>query len=117
MACNSPCKASLISASELRHRVAFQQTKQTADGAGGFTEAWVTIATVWAKIEPVKSYEKFVAMQTETHVSHNITVRYNSDITTAKRIMYGTRIFDIVGVINVNEENVALKISAMEGTL
>lgn len=117
MACDLGCKASLINASELRHRVTFQRTKQTPDTAGGFTEAWVDIGSAWAKIEPVKSYEKFVAMQTETHVSHNITIRYNKDVTTAKRMIFGSRIFDIVGVINVNEENVVLKISAMEGTL
>jgi SPP1 family predicted phage head-tail adaptor len=117
MACNSSCKASLINASELRHRVTFQRTKQTEDTAGGFTESWIDIASVWAKIEPVKSYERFVAMQTETHVSHKITIRYNKDVTTAKRMLFDGRVFDITGVVNVNEDNIAMVITAIEGTL
>ena len=110
------CKGSMINASELDKRVTFQATTQTPDGAGGVTEAWGVIATVWAKIEPIKSYERFIAMQTETHVTHQITCRYNPLITTAKRAVFNSRIFDITGVVNVNEDNVALIITAMEGT-
>lgn len=117
MACKSNCKSSLVSASELRHRVTFQDKTVTPDGAGGQTEEWAVVASAWAKIEPVKSYERFVALQTETHVSHKITIRYNPIVTTAKRILFDGRVFDITGVINVNEDNVAMVITAMEGTL
>jgi len=118
MACKpKSCKNSLINVGNLNKRIAFQSVTQTSDGAGGYTEEWATILTAWASIEPVKAYEKFVAMQTETHISHKITCRYNPLITTAKRAVIDGRILDIIGVMNVNEQNVAMSITAMEGTL
>jgi SPP1 family predicted phage head-tail adaptor len=101
----------------MNHRIAFQATTQTTDGAGGFIEEWATVATVWASIEPARSSERFLAMQTETHVTHTIMCRYNPVITTAKRAMFGSRIFDVTGVINMAEANAYMKITAVEGTL
>lgn len=106
-----------LNAAELKHRIEFQKTTQTSDGAGGWTESWTTIATVWAKIEPVKSYERFIAMQTETYTTHKITCRYNANITTAKRALFNGRLFDVTGVINVEEDNSVLHIMATEGSL
>lgn len=118
MACKSKCASpTKIDASKLKHRIEIQATTQTTDGAGGFTEAWATVATVWASIEPANSRERFIAMQTETHTTHVIMCRYQSVITTAKRILFGSRIFDIVEVLNIEEANTVLKIRAVEGTL
>jgi SPP1 family predicted phage head-tail adaptor len=115
MQCAKSCKSN--GASAFKHRIAFQATTQTSDGAGGFTEQWATVATVWASIEPARSFEKFVAMQTETHVTHKIMCRYNPLITTAKRALFEGRIFDVTGVINVNEDKQYMQIMATEGTL
>lgn len=117
MACN-PCKSkTALNASKLRHRIVIQGTVQAADGAGGYTETWETVATVWASIEPANGRERFIAMQTESHVTHIITCRYNAEITTAKRILFGTRKFDITEVLNIEERNTVLVIRAIEGTL
>lgn len=118
MACSRGCsKKSKVDASSLNRKIDIQSVSQTTDGAGGYTEAWATVASVWASIEPASGGEKWVAMQTETHTTHIIMCRYQSVITTAKRILYGTRVFDIVEVINVEENNTLLKIRAIEGTL
>lgn len=115
MQCSGQC--SKLSASDFKHRVAFEATTQTSDNAGGFTEAWATVATVWAKIEPARAYERFVSMQTETHVTHKITCRYNSAIATAKRATYDSRTFDVTGIINVDEANQYMILTVVEGTL
>lgn len=118
MACKKPCNSKLaLDPSKLRHRIEIQSVTQTPDGAGGYTEAWATVATVWASIEPANGRERWIAMQTETHVSHVIMCRYQSAITTAKRILFGSRTFDIVEVLNIEERNAVLKITAIEGTL
>jgi hypothetical protein len=54
---------------KLDKRVAIQSATQSTDGQGGFTETWTTDATVWAWIRPVKGFEKFQAMQTQTPVA------------------------------------------------
>lgn len=115
-ACKRKCKTTL-NAGDLEHRVVFQSVTQTTDAAGGFTESWATSATVWGKLEPLKSFEKFVSMQTETHTSHKLTCRYNPAITTAKRMTYSGRVFDVVGVINVEERNTIMIVNLIEGTL
>ena len=98
----------------MRHRVAIQENIQTPDSQGGFTESWGTIAAVWASIEPVKAYERFQAAQLETPISHKIMLRYRTGVTTAHRILYGTRVFNIKGVINVDEAGAFLRIEAIE---
>jgi len=95
-------------------RVIVQSCAKTTDGQGGFTEAWSTFLTVWCSIEPVKGYEKFQAAQMETPISHKIMMRYQNGITTAMRILWGTRIFDIKEVINIDEDNAFLRITAIE---
>ncbi len=98
----------------MKYKVAIQSVTQTSDSQGGFTEAWATDATVWASIEPVKAYERFQAAKMETPVSHKITIRYRSGVTTKKRILWGSRVLDIKGVINVKEQNAFLEITALE---
>lgn len=118
MACKKPCNnKTALDPAKLRHRIEIQSVTQTADGAGGYTESWATVATVWASIEPANGREKWMAMQTETYMTHVIMCRYQSSITTAKRILFGARKFDIVEVLNIEERNAALKITAIEGSL
>lgn len=100
--------------SMMNKRVDVQQLVRTSDSQGGYTEAWATIATVWAKLEPVKAYEKFQAAQTETPVSHNVTMRYRPSITDQNRLLYNGRIFGIKEVINVGEADAFLSIKAIE---
>lgn len=102
------------SPSSFRHRVEVQAVSTTSDGQGGVSESWDTIKTVWASIKPVRAYEKFQAMQLETPITHKITMRFQDGITTAKRLLYGTRIFHIVEVINIDDANVYLNLTCKE---
>lgn len=117
MACKKSCGALKIDVGKMSHRIAIQSPAQVSDGAGGYTEEWATVATVWASIEPNNSRERFISMQTETHTTHVIMCRYNPVITTAKRALFGSRVFDIVEVLNIEEANRLIKMRAVEGTL
>jgi len=99
---------------KLNRRVELQAVTQTPDGQGGFTEAWVTAATLWAAIDPVKGYERYQAHQVQTPVSHKVTIRYRSGVTTKKRFLFGSRVFEIKEVLNQNEANEFLVIRALE---
>lgn len=98
----------------MNKRLELQAKTRTSDGQGGYTEAWATSAIIFGSIEPVKAYEKYQAMQMETPVSHKIMTRYRSGVTTANRLIYDSRVFDIKEVINVNEDSAFLKITAIE---
>ncbi|MDD3029974.1 MAG: phage head closure protein [Alphaproteobacteria bacterium] len=101
----------------MRCRIAFQQETQTDDGAGGYACAWETVAQAWASVEPLTGREVYAANRLEGHVSHKITTPWRSDITptTAMRILYGTRTFNIHAAMNEGERNVFFILLVEEG--
>ncbi len=101
-------------AAKMRHRVDIQSLTETTDDQGGFTKAWATDATVWAEIVPMKGYERFQAQQTQTPLTHKVTMRYRTGVTTAHRLLYGSRVFGIKEVINVDERGSFLELKCIE---
>lgn len=94
-------------------RITIQHPTEAADRfvAG---KTWADLATVWASIEPLTGDEKWAADQVEAMVSHRIRIAYRAGVTSAMRIVYGTRTFNIAAVLNPNEANVELEILATE---
>jgi SPP1 family predicted phage head-tail adaptor len=89
----------------MNKRVTVQDARQLRDGQGGVTEVWEDVATVWASIEPVKDYQRMQAMQLQNPITHKVMMRYRSDFTPQMRLVFDTRVFSIVGMINLNENN------------
>ena len=98
----------------LNKRVEIQEKTNTEDGFGGFTETWVKLRDAWAEIKPINTFENFEANGINEKITHIITLRYFSDVKTDNRIKYGSRIFNIKGVINILEENKILEIKVEE---
>lgn len=101
---------------KLDKRVSIQSKTLATDDQGGGTETWATDATVWASIEPLTGRELMQAMQLETPITHKVRMRYRSGVTTVRRLLYGSRVFNIVQVINELEQNNWLDIRAVELT-
>jgi SPP1 family predicted phage head-tail adaptor len=99
----------------MRKRVTIQQETPTADGAGGYALAWTNVMTVWAEIEPITGQKVFVSEHLEGHVTHHVTMRYQSGITTDMRLNYNNRLFNIRAVLNTDESNRWLKLLVEEG--
>ena len=108
---------------DLRHLISLQNSTNTSDGAGGFTQSYSTIADVFASINPKKGTETFSdgaqGMQVENPVTHEIFIRYRDDITinNTTKIVFGTREFNIRSILNLEEKNRLLKIEAEEFTV
>jgi SPP1 family predicted phage head-tail adaptor len=79
------------------------------DGDGAWTHPWINLspASVWASIVPatVRDLEKIAAGTVIATASHVVTLRYHPQVTTQTRIVYGTRTFDVTGVVNPDEDN------------
>jgi SPP1 family predicted phage head-tail adaptor len=71
---------------------------------------------VWAGIKPLKGLEYWNQRQSQSEVTHEIEVRYRSDVTAQERIVYGLRTFDIDAVINVDERKKRLLLMCVERT-
>jgi|SRR3990172_2575057 len=101
---------------ELRHRVTLESPTRTADGMGGFTTAWTTVAEVFAAVWPVSATEQIEALQTVMTVTHRIRMRYRSDVASSWRVKFGDRYFAIVSLINPNEAGKLLDLLCKEAT-
>jgi len=111
--------------SRLRHRVTLQQEVQSADGAGGTNKTWADVVDLWAEITPLtgaqtaaskgSGKEVLFADQLQAEISHRIVVRYRDGVTTAMRLAYESRIFNIRFVANNNEFGQQLELLVQEG--
>ena len=101
-------------AGTLRHRITIQEQTDTADGMGGFSTTWTDLFDMRAAIWPLSAKESLDAMKLELVVTHKIRIRYRSGITAKNRIKFGSRIFNIISLINPDERNRILDILATE---
>ena len=99
----------------LRYKVDLQGPTRTADGAGGYTEAFTTKAQLYADIRPQNALESYRQGQLQEKVTHKITIRYRSDINASYKIVYESRTFHIKGIKNMRERDRFLELLCEEG--
>lgn len=103
-------------ASRLKKRLIIQKNTKVADGLGGFTVTWSTFARVWGEIKPFSAKERFFAGKIDNPITHKITIRKLNNMTDEMRIQFDSRIFKILGFINVEEKDRFFEILAEEET-
>lgn len=108
----------MIDPGKMRHRITFQSFVGEQDDYGDPLQAdddnWENKVTLWAAIDPISGREFYAAEQSQSQVSHKIRCRYHSGLTTAMRIKYGKRIFQIISVIDWEERHESLLIMCKE---
>ena len=88
---------------KLNKRIELKSNTPTRDSYGGNTDVWATYTTVWASIEPIAGKELLQMSERNAELTHKITIRYNSLVSEKHRVLYGTRTFVIVSIINKDE--------------
>jgi SPP1 family predicted phage head-tail adaptor len=101
----------------LRYKVDLQKATDTADGGGGRSQAYSNIAQIYADIRPQSGTEQYRQGKVQDKTTHNIFVRHRADISTAYRIKYENRLFNIRQIINVDERDRFLKLVCDEGVV
>lgn len=99
-----------------RHKVTVQRPTITKDARGENVTIWDVVAKFLCEIITKSSDEDSKAMQVSAHATHLIKTRWvaNLDVLPNDRLIYGSRIFDIVGVRNVDEYNRQIEIDIKE---
>ena len=91
-------------AGELRHRLTLQAPVETRSANGDFVPSWQTVATVWAGIKSIRGQEFWAGAQVYAEASHEIRLRYRTDVRPHWRLAWdertGTRYLDILGVLD-----------------
>ena len=105
-----------MQAGQLRHRVTIQQASESQNSVGEAVKSWASVATVWARVNPLRGTEYLAAMQAKATVDTRITMRKNAfpGLTPKHRIVFGARVFDIEAVIDVDGLGDAMEVSCKE---
>ena len=100
----------------LRSRVTIQvEGTPTADDGGGYTQTWAETDVVWGRLRALSAREISAAQGQEGRVTHEVTIRYRTDVTTASRLVIGSRTFNVAGIQNPEDRNAILVLRAVEG--
>lgn len=105
-------------AGQLRCRIAVDEPVETQDSTGDPVVSWVTRATVWGSIDPLRSREGVVASQTLVNVDSKITLRWGpmtSSITEKWRLRSRGVTYNIVNMTNVQGRNRAVELICKSG--
>lgn len=98
----------------LRHKITFQLNNEIKNEFNEITNVWADFTQVFAQIVPLRGDEKYQSQHLKTEVNHKIRVRYQDNLTSKMKIIYGDREFNIDSIINHYEKNKELQIMATE---
>lgn len=108
----------MTDAGKLRHRITFQrfdgQRDEYGDPLKSEDEHWNDVASMWAEVKPMSGREFYAAEQSQSEVTHKVSCRYRAGLTTAMRIKYGSRLFEIISIIDWEERHESLLIMCKE---
>ena len=104
-----------MKAGDLRHYCSIQTPTTAADDFGlSGTVSWSVFGYVWAAIWPVSAKERVSADKVEMVATHRIRIRYLSGILPKMRVMFGSRTFEIVSIVNFEERNIFIDLLCNE---
>lgn len=98
----------------LRHVVKIQNATYAADAHGDEVETLSDAETVRASIEPLQGRERWLAQQVESEVTVRIRIRYHSEVTQQSRIIFGTRKYEVLNVIDPQERHREMELLCKE---
>lgn len=87
----------------LNHELILEEPVETADGAGGFTTVWNSVATLWARLEPVSPEREFWSARSVSEQTHRVTLRHRNDLRQGMRFRKLARLFPILSVQDADE--------------
>lgn len=105
-------------AGRLRNRAeVYSYVVSARDTAGQPTSPYVLQWSKWCGIEALPGSERHTDDRDQAFGQQRIVMRYDSETVTIEpkwRIVFGTRIFDITSVMNVDQENRQITFRAIE---
>lgn len=102
---------------DLNHRVVLQREKRDNGNDGyhdDYDDRFENITEVWANIKPITIKQNFSRMKNDAEISHIITIRYRKDAKDCKRVIFNSRVFDVLGMFCPDENYKFLVFNAKE---
>src|SRR6202008_731567 len=86
-------------------RLTLESPSRAPDGGGGGVVTWQTVSEVWANVRPISGDERLRADQVAGRLTHTVVIRRRTDVTPAMRFRSGTRVLDIIAVLDAPPRN------------
>ena len=99
----------------LRKRITLQRRSTANDALGQEVLAWSDVATVFAQVEQLSGRELMTANAEYAENVARITIRFRTDVIEKMRILYGTAVYDITSVSDIDGTRRELQISCKTG--
>lgn len=96
------------SARDLRHQIELLVQSKASDGGGGTTITYVSMSPpviLPAGVRPLSAGERGYADQTISTESVELIIRYRTGLNQTMRVRYGSRVFEIEGIRDLNERH------------
>jgi SPP1 family predicted phage head-tail adaptor len=105
-----------INPSQLRFQIQIQQNVLTPFPAPGQpAQTWTTVRSCYAAISTASSREWFQANQFSDDATHLVVVRWSPvPLAAGMRVLFGSRVFTVQNVENVQERNVKMNLICIE---
>lgn len=113
-------RAVTISAGELNRRISLRILSESSDPNNDdqVNRAWTPVATVYAKVEPIRGSKFFKDDKTTAEEIVKFTIRYRRDVAENWGIWMdtrrGQRTFTVIDVKDIGDAHVYLEIQAKE---
>lgn len=101
-------------AGKLPHLLTIQEPVNTQNDYGEIIQTWQKFAQVNGGIEPASGREFWRASQSVADATHGVKIRYFPGVTPAMRILFGSRVLNIISVLNDGEQDAELHILCKE---
>ena len=105
-------------AGQLRHQVILRRDATSTSNT--FNETVKTgnddLGTVWASINSLQGREFENSSITVSELTHIIMIRFIDGLTTNHRVIFDSRIFEIVSIKNIEEREALLRLECKEKT-
>jgi SPP1 family predicted phage head-tail adaptor len=89
-------------------------TKQNEYGEPDPAATQIVVQNVWASISPIFGKEYFQSEEVQSKTTTKIEIDYIDGINRSMQVIYGTRIFEILTVIDIKEMHRTLQLMCKE---
>ncbi len=104
-----------MQAGKLNQRIVIEGKNVSRSAIGEEVVSWQTVATTWAKVEPLRGREFFAAQQMQDAADYRITIRYRPGLTRDMRVIWREQCFDIVSVLDPFGAKKSLELICVSG--
>lgn len=95
-------------------RIAFYGSVEQENELGQIEQIQKELFRTWASVEPLRGREYQEAQKIRPELTYKITIRYRPGITPDMHLKYKERLFEIVSVINMKEQNEIIELMCTE---